>query len=109
MQDYNALLSEKVQAEYDSFINNLTQMTVNEVIARAYEKVIKEDMVVLFEEGILEPTEAKALYKQTYPLDYCYQQWLSNDCSYMDMLRDTVDDVSKYAVKEMKEKSRESR
>lgn len=107
--DYNALLYEKMQAEYTDFLNRLKEMPIEKVIEHAYEKVFKEDLVSCIECGNLEPNEAKALYLQKYPLDYCYREWLDNDCSYMDMLRDTIDDASKNAVKEMKEKSRESR
>ena len=107
--DYNALLSEKVQNEYNIFLAGLKEMPVERVIESSYEKVFKEDLVICIENGHLEPTEAKALYKQKYPLDYCYVKWRDTDCSYMDMLRDTIDEAAKDAVKEMKAKSRESR
>lgn len=107
--DYNALLYEKMQAEYTEFLNRLKKMPTEEVVEKAYEKVIKEDLVACVESGDLEPNQAKALYSKKYPLDYCYQEWLDNDCSHMDMLRDTIEDASQKTVKEMKSKSRESR
>lgn len=107
--DYNELLYEKVQAEYDAFIEELKQMTPEQVIDKAYEKVIKEDLVTEIQHGSLEQTEAKALYREKYPLDRMYQEWLDTDVSYMDLLKDSIDDTAKKAVKEMKEKQRESR
>lgn len=107
--DYNALLYEKMQAEYTNFIGELKEMPAAEAIEKAYEKVIKEDLVACVESGDLEPNEAKALYGKKYPLDYCYQEWMKNDYSYMDILQDTIDDASEKAVKEMKDKHRESR
>lgn len=107
--DYNALLSEKVQAEYDDFLAGLKEMSAEQIVEHAYEKVFKEDLAICLEECQLEPSEAKALYLQKYPLDYCYREWLDKDCSYMDMLRDTVSDATENAVKEMKDKHRESR
>ena len=40
--DYNELLYEKVQAEYDAFVEELKRMTPEQVIDRAYEKVTKK-------------------------------------------------------------------
>ncbi len=107
--DYNELLYEKVQAEYDAFIEELKQMKPEEVIDRAYEKVCKENMVSVIQENNLTPSEAKALCREKYPLDYMYQEWRDADVSEMQMLRDSIDDTAKKAVKEMKDKQRESR
>ena len=107
--DYNVLLYEKVQAEYDAFIEELKQMTPEQVIDRAYEKVTKEKMVMVIQENNLEPYEAKALCREKYPLDRMYQEWLDTDVSYMDLLKDSIDDTAKKAVKATKEKQRERR
>lgn len=107
--DYNALLYEKVQAEYNSFIKELKSKPIDQVIESAYEKVIKEDMVSICESADFEEKEAKALYLEKYPLDRMYQDWIKNDVSYMDMLRDTIDDTAKASARERREKNRESR
>ena len=107
--DYNELLYEKVQAEYDAFIEELKRMTPEQVIDRAYEKVTKENMVAAIQEKELTPSEAKALYREKYPLDRMYQEWLDTDVSEMQMLKDSIDDTAKKAVKEMNEKHRDSR
>ncbi len=107
--DYNELLYEKVQSEYDAFIEELKRMTPEQVIDRAYEKVTKENMVTIIREENLTPAEAKALNREKYPLDRMYQEWLDTDVSEMQMLKDSIDDTAKKAVKEMKEKQKESR
>lgn len=107
--DYNELLYEKVQAEYDAFIEELKRMTPEQVIDRAYEKVTKENMVTIIREENLTPAEAKALNREKYPLDRLYQEWLDTDVSEMQMLKDSIDDTAKKAVKEMKDKQKESR
>lgn len=107
--DYNELLYEKVQAEYDAFIEELKRMTPKQVIDRAYEKVTKENMVTIIREENLTPAEAKALNREKYPLDRMYQEWLDTDVSEMQMLKDSIDDTAKKAVKEMKDKQKESR
>lgn len=107
--DYNELLYEKVQAEYDAFIEELKRMTPEQIIERAYEKVTKENMVMAIQDKELTYTEAKALCREKYPLDCMYREWLDTDVSGMQMLKDSIDDAAKKAVKEMKEKQRESR
>ena len=106
---FTDLLYEKVQAEYDTFIEELKQMTPEQVIDKAYEKVTKENIVTIIQEENLTPAEAKALCREKYPLDRMYQEWLDTDVSEMQMLKDSIDDTAKKAVKEMKDKQKESR
>ena len=70
--DYNELLYEKLQAEYNAYIESLKQMTPEQVIENAYQKVFKEDLIIAFENANLEPLEAKALYLEKYPLSVTY-------------------------------------
>lgn len=88
--DYNDLLYEKMQQEYDAFIAGLKLMSNEQVIDSAYEKVIKSDILIECENGRLDQKEAKALYLEKYPLDRIYQDWLKSDVSYMGMIRDTT-------------------
>ena len=107
--DYHEFLYNKVSVEHDNFLAKLRQMTPEQVMEHAYEKVIKDDLVILCESEFLEQREAKALCRMQYPLDAMYQKWLDTDVSYMDRLRDCVEERAKEAVKEMKAKQRESR
>lgn len=107
--DYNKLLYKKLAQEHDDFINNLKTKTPEQIIEASYEKVIKDDLLSIFEYTDFSQTEAKALYKLDKPLDALYQEWLHNDFSYMDMLRDTIDNRIESAVKDMKINSRDSR
>lgn len=107
--NYSALLYEKVQAEYDAFVDRLKIESVEEVIERAYEKVIKEEMVSICKDIENDPKEAKALYLEKYPLDRMYQDWLKSDVSYVEMLQDSIDGSAKAALKEYRENQRESR
>lgn len=107
--DYKELLNEKVQDEYESFIAELKGMPSEKVIEHAYEKVIKEDLVICIENGDFSRAEAKALYQKKCPLDFCYREWLETDCSHMDMLERTVNETADRAYREMKLQNRESR
>lgn len=107
--DYNTLLHEKMKQEYNEFIEELKQMSTEQIIEHAYEKVFKEEFLNECEATVLEQQEAKALYLQKHPLDRIYRDWLDNDFSYMDIIRDTLCDSAKDAVKEHRAKQRESR
>lgn len=107
--DYNELLYKKLHQEHEAFIADLKTKTPEQIIEASYEKVIKDDLLSIFEYTDFSQTEAKALYKLDKPLDALYQEWLHNDMSYMDMPRDTVDNRIESAVRELKAKSRDSR
>ena len=107
--DYNDLLYEKAQKEYDDLIAELKELPSEQVIERAYEKVIKENILCILEDSQRDQKEAKALYLEKYPLDRAYQDWLKSDVSETAMLRDSVDDTSIDALKERREIQRESR
>lgn len=107
-KDYNALLYEKVQAEYDAFIRELKTKSAEGVIEKAYEKVFKEELVCICEFADFEQKEAKAMCLEKHPLDRMYQDWLKCDAIYMDMLRDSVDSSLKNVAMEYRDKQRES-
>ena len=94
MNDYKNLLIQKVQSEYDEFIENLKKLPSEKVIDFSYEKVIKEDLVTSIESTNLDEIQAKSLYRLKYPLDYCYKEWLDNDLNHMEMLEDTINDAA---------------
>ncbi len=77
--DYNDLLFVKMQHEYIVFLDDLKSMSVDEVIERAYEKTIKQELIYLCEENELPQNEAKALYEMKNSLDVVYQEWLKKD------------------------------
>lgn len=109
--DYNMLLYKKLAKEFEDFISELKTKPPEQIIEGSYEKVIKEDLLTIFEYTEFSQTEAKSLYRLKAPLDDIYQAWCGNDMSYCDMLRETIDDRIKSAVKEMKvmQKDKDSR
>ncbi|NJE40332.1 DUF3848 domain-containing protein [Faecalicoccus pleomorphus] len=109
MNDYVQVLRTKVQKEYDDFIDGLMNSTNKDVIDHAYEKVIKEDLLICILNENLDKEKAKALSAKPYPLDYCYIEWLKNDCSNKEFLQDTVNGAMQKAMKEKQKDERESR
>ncbi len=107
--DYKELLCEKLQKEYDTFAEDLKQQTPEDIINCAYRIIFMKDIITACDDDRISQKEARALYLLKHPLEELYQEWLSNDYSYMDLLRETVKDRAATAVKDHKEKHIESR
>lgn len=107
--NYNQLLFEKCQKEYDDFIANLKTLPIEKVIDKSYEKVLKEDFLSCISELNLDENNAKALYLKKYPLDFVYEEWMDNDVTLMEDLRDTLYYAGDKAHKELKTNNRSAR
>lgn len=99
----NEMLHEKVEAEYQNFLEELEKKEPKEIIASSYEKVFKEDIVLALTENELPYDRAKALLRMDYPLEGAYQAWLKQDVTYMEDLRDCVDDYAKRVCEKRRE------
>ena len=108
-KNYNELLRKRVLQENREFNEELEKLPTHEALSRAYEKVIKEDLVCSIGDGNLTQNEARALLRLSHPLDALYSEWLHNDYSYNDILRDTIKDRATSAVREMKNQTLNAR
>lgn len=108
-QELRDLLYEKMCNEQENFIEKLKHSTPEEIISASYEKVMRDDILMLFESDFLDVKQIKELLRLEYPLSACYNEWLKNDCSYMDMLQNTVDDFSRELVKENEQAKKKKR
>lgn len=95
-------LYEKLLGEYKDFINHLETLPPKEIIEYSYEKVFKEEFVYIFESIELKETtnieygeisieHAKSLLSEEKPLEFLYKAWMDKEESYMDRLRDCVE------------------
>lgn len=84
-------LYEKAKSEQAAFISELKAKEPQQIIDAAYEKSIRDDLLMNFEEDFLEINQLKELLKLDYPLSACYDAWLKTDVSHMEMLRDSVE------------------
>lgn len=103
----NEMLYEKVENEYNAFIERLKKLPLDRIIDHAYEKVFKEDLMIALQERKLSYNEAKAMLSLKYPLDELYQEWMRTDISYMDMLSDIVDNRVQKAVMQQQKSEKE--
>ncbi|MBR6624376.1 MAG: DUF3848 domain-containing protein [Ruminococcus sp.] len=103
-KDYNRLLYEKMEKEYEDYVSSVKEMSVEQIINNAYKIAVKEDILMIFYDSKRPQKEAKALYGMKYPLDYLYERWMKESCSQMDLIVDSVNESIKKAVREMKER-----
>lgn len=94
-KDLNQRLLDKMTKEYDDFIEKLSMQSPDEIIRASYEKVFKEDILAVVESRELEPKYVKALLREKYPLEGCYQSWLEEDVTYMEDLRICIESHAK--------------
>ena len=65
--DYNDLLYEKAQKEYDDLIAELKELPSEQVIERAYEKVIKENILCILEDSQRDQKRSKGTVSRKIP------------------------------------------
>lgn len=88
-----ALLDHAVR-EFEAYKAKMLQAPKDKIFDSAYTIVMKQDILSIFEEEDLPEETVSALAELVLPLDYCYDEWLSNDCSHMQDLRDTIKDAA---------------
>ena len=105
------MLYEKASHEQEAFIENYKNMPHENVVLDAYELVIRQDILLTLEDtSNLSEKQIKALLKSGLVIDNCYHEWIKNDYSQMDVIRDTVSDfASKYAKSLDKNKDNKER
>ncbi len=82
--------------EYNTFIEELKDLSKEEIIEKAYEIVIKEEILLLLKvEDDFNDIELQYLENFEYPLYGIYIEWLDNDYSTIDFIRETIAKVSK--------------
>lgn len=93
------LLYEKASKEQQAYYDELKQMTPEQIIEKAYEIVMREDILIVFEDDSLSDRQVEALAKLDYPLSACYDEWQKTDVTYMDRIRDVIDGVANDLIK----------
>ena len=106
-EDLRDLLYQKASKEQDAFIEHLKTLPPEQIIDRSYEKAMRDDILMTFENDYmseyLSEKQVKELLKLDCPLAACYAEWLDTDVSHMDMLRDIIDSYAKRLVEENEE------
>lgn len=104
-------LYDKLEKEYNNFIEEIKTLPPEKIIDKSYEKVMKEETLSMFipESEMFDMEEIKALNKEKDPLEYLYQGWMDSDLNLNQLYEDNVRDSLYDLVEEQKQKSKENR
>ena len=84
-------LYEKLQQEYNNFLDNLRSLPSQQIIEAAYEKVIKEEILSIFEDtGLLPDNTAQVLLNKNISLVDLYKGWKNADVNKNEILTESV-------------------
>ena len=104
---------EKIEQEYATLKQVLEQKTPKEIIAKAYELVVKEQIKDELKYRNYDKSELKALLKRKDILEEFYQDWRNADGRLGEILENTIDDtiniIRDNYTKKKRQKMKESR
>lgn len=84
----------RVEEEMQMFVSALKAKPVNEVLDAAYELTMKRELLYVIQNEEVEESALMKLSGCEYPLACLYDEWLSDDYSFLDCLRNTVRDYA---------------
>ena len=107
--DIRKKLYEKMQNEYNDFIEEMKNNEPQFIVNNAYQIVIKEELVAMFypESEQYDIDEIKALNKTKNPLEELYQGWMDSDAGIHSVLEDNVSDTIEEIQKGQREKKKD--
>lgn len=91
-------LRDRANAEFAEYCTEVLQKSPEEILEQSYKKVLLEDFLSVLEHEELSSQAQQALFAQKYPLESLYQEWLGNDYSHMDLLRETAEEFAQHEV-----------
>lgn len=103
-------LYDKMQTEYDEYIDKLKDTNAQNIIDNAYQITMKEELVAMFYPELekYDMEDIRALNKSKEPLEELYQGWMDSDAGIHSVLEDSVDDTIEDLKREQKEKQKKS-
>lgn len=106
-------LDEKLDSEYNNYVEILKQESKDEIIKNAYKLTVKEQIKEEIKDRNLDKDEIKALLQENNVLDNCYDRWIDDDSKLQEAFEFIVDDEIEEITEEYKEmkrhKNKESR
>lgn len=99
---YNIVLN-NAALEQKEFLERMKALPPEEIIGRAYEITLRNDIVCILENEDFSREQLKSLARVKYPVGSLYDEWISSDYSHMQDIRDCTYDFVDNLVKSDKE------
>lgn len=96
-------LSIKIVNEYNDFIRELYKLSPEEIVDKSYEKVAKEEIVYIVEENDYSDEKYKLMLNEEDLLDGLYNEWLTSDGNFNELLGYSIERFVNYLVQKSKE------
>lgn len=90
-EELNTAIYKKLFAEQEKFVEELKRSPPELVIESAYELIMREDILLSFEENDLTDAQCKALLKSKHPLHDLYEAWEHSESRHMEDIRDCIE------------------
>lgn len=98
-------LYEKMVAEQDAFREELLKLPPEQILDKAYEYVMREDILMVMEDPeLLSAERCKALLKSRTPVAEVYEQYNKMDCSYMEDIRTAFETRADAMIRHQKQR-----
>lgn|GEM_PF-6528609 len=92
-EDKDQRLYDRMNRELNDFLDELRGKTPQEIIDAAFAIVIRQDILLLFDDHDFEKRQLDVLLTLEKPLSCLYEAWFDSDASYMEQLREVVEGV----------------
>lgn len=89
-EEINLKLFEKMNKELSEYRASLLIMPPEQILQKAYEYIIKEDLVYVLMENDLSRMDAETLLKLEKPLHNCYQKFELSESNYPQNLLNAI-------------------
>ena len=89
-EELNLELYRRLLSEQDSFRDELLSLPPEQILSRAYEYVVREDIVMSLEEDV-SGRQARALLKSEHPLQDIFLRWENSESSHMEEIRSVIE------------------
>ena len=106
LEELKQKFDDKIDNEYEEFIEELKQCSPQVILERAYEKVSKEEMVYKIKDKDYTVSDLKALLKTDGILQECYDEWLKSDGNFNEVLEYAVDERIDLIIDDYKERNK---
>ena len=97
---------EKMLEEQKRFTEDLLSLPPREILDKAFEYTVREDIVLAMEDANLSSKQCKALMKSETPLADVFSRFQDRETSYMDTVRNTLESQANEIMREEFKKSR---
>lgn len=100
----NTKLYEKVYSEQQTCIGSLENSTPENVMQYACELVIREDILLSFEENDLDTDQCKDLLRERKPLDKLFLAWKNHESNHMSEIINCIENFENDIISQRKQR-----